>query len=889
MDDEKHILPAVKPPRIIVEHFDIASYKIDQAHGYVEADCQHCGATIKGQKNVTSNFIQHMRRRHSEAYDRFAASSQPRVKRPRLSNTPSKPVPAQTPTTPVLQPFTPPVRNPSSPVLARPELTLETALVSATYRAAVRTPCDPAARLSAITNCQLYIKREDLQVGSSPIFRAAYNYLAATPTSRAGVVASGPTALPLAAAAHKHSKPCFIYIPLTAPTALRRALDTFGAKFEATGDTLAETVATAQNRAKETNRTYVDLSGSLRPGFTDAVAGYATLALEILQQRPHADRVFLAGGNSPLFAGLSAVLQRLGRGVKLVGVTLRGESREEWSAYAAAVVEISHDEMCAGVKLLFEDCDNCLLEPYGAVSVAGAIRFARENKLNHERLVCIVSDSLRGFDALEMVTRRASKADGSRCLLCVRKAGEAATLAPLMRELRGTAGGRARLTGVRFGGTWPVLLGLACDDTTTAAAHVANLLSLGYRASDVTGSLHECDAELWQRDEGEWALFRVELTKNTASVVEFLAAERELPFRRVSFEDDGSATAKLVVGTKGADWHIEALETELMGKALSVERISPSIGGLSIMGCGVPVLEEGIPDLAPAEGAEGQGLVAAEGTELPVAYVETDGVEVGVAMVGTNEDPNGQVGQEVVERQEVTEGHEAQTMQEGQETAVVESGHTNLEGQEHEEQQTQEIQEDGNGIHDNGNANLQHNETQVGVVTHGNETTSGVEVRENQTIQATHGDGIQHKVEVQEGNTTQGVRVADNVADAGGTEGVETNVVMAEDGGDRGVHAANGIVANEGEGTIGNVGLDTEGVVIAEVDGSVVGGQVVMESVDEGDGGADGSLEAGAAARLDADLERVAQADAMVGSGEGEEAAVAAVAAVEAIHVPART
>ncbi len=42
----------LRPPRIITEHFDLGTYKVDSAHGYVEADCRHCSHTIKGQRNV---------------------------------------------------------------------------------------------------------------------------------------------------------------------------------------------------------------------------------------------------------------------------------------------------------------------------------------------------------------------------------------------------------------------------------------------------------------------------------------------------------------------------------------------------------------------------------------------------------------------------------------------------------------------------------------------------------------------------------------------------------------------------------------------------------------------------------------------------------------------
>lgn len=580
------VLPPVKPPRIICEHFDIATYKIDQAHGYVEADCQHCGATIKGQKNVTSNFIQHMRRRHPEAYVRFAASSTHRAKRPRLSS------PAKTPSIPPTPVPDPPRPRPDP--TPTPEITLEVALVSATFRAAVRTPCEHATLLSAATRCHLYIKREDKQIAGSPIFRAAYNYLAATPTSRAGVVTAGLSALPTACAAAQHAKPCHVLLPASPPPALLRLLAAQDAKVEIASHPLSEMACI---RAAELNRSYVELATSLVPGCAHAVAGYATLALELLQQCPHADRVFVAAGNALLFSGLSVVLQRLGRGVRLVGVLLQDAPvvSDDWRRFASDIVHVSRDEMCAAVKAIFDDCDT-IVEPMGALSVAGAVKFVQESKIAHERLLCVVDSPLRSFNALNMVTERCERADGSQCLLVVqqRDAGnEVLDLSALMKELSGTAGGRARVTCIRFSGTWPLILGLWCDETTTAAAHMANLTSLGYRASDITGAdVSDVDVALWQSEESEegkmWGVFQVELMENRDSVVNFLGCSGGEPrIRRVSFRYDGSGVARMIVGAQGAEWQLDNLESEMQAKAQFVKRIRGGIGGLSVVGCGV--------------------------------------------------------------------------------------------------------------------------------------------------------------------------------------------------------------------------------------------------------------------------------------------------------------
>lgn len=659
-------LPPVKPPRIIVEHFDIATYKIDHAHGYVEADCQHCGATIKGQKNVTSNFIQHMRRRHPEAYDSFAKSSGPRAKRPRLSpsssaSTPSTPAKVQPSSSAPLQPA--PVASsasatllqvpsaivpqPQAPVEStglrsalrpsrpapfqespgnasetqRAEMTMETALVSATYRGAVRTACDQAARLSAQTGCQFYVKREDTQVAGTPIFRASYNFLAATPTSRAGLVAAGAGALSVAAAAQKFTKPCLCIVSNGTPSSVLRQLTSYEAKYEIAGDTDQEACALAAKKAVDLSRTYVDLTGpNLAPGCAEAVAGYATIALELLQQRPHTNRVFMSGGNALLFSGVSAVLQRLGRGVKLIGVvhdtildeaSERGDDEadamgvrdiaEDWASFSDDVIRVGTSEMCAAVKLLFEDCSSTVLEPTGALAVAGALRYARVHKLSHERLAALVDSPLRDFDSLARISRRALQADGTRCTLCIQKRategttnGRDGSLMQLMHELSGMTHGTARITNLMFDGRWPLLIGFACSAATTVSTHVGNLASLGYDAVDVTGSdLLISEAWTWTREDEtadntvRWGVFRVQVLEKDNGVAKFLATERsDCAVGKLALSNVNGGVANLVIAAKGSEWQLETLEREMAVQAIRVRKVSAAAHGLRMIGCG---------------------------------------------------------------------------------------------------------------------------------------------------------------------------------------------------------------------------------------------------------------------------------------------------------------
>ncbi|CAN8071719.1 unnamed protein product [Agarophyton chilense] len=569
---EPRILPPVKPPRIIVEHFDVSTYKIDQEHGYVEAACRHCGATIKGQKNVTSNFIQHMRRRHADEYTKFSAGAQPRQKRPRLSNTPrSRGI----------------LNSPVAAVAPKPfqtaDVLLETAVVSATFRAAVRTPCELMNALSQRIACSLFIKREDMQKGGSSVFRAAYNHISNTPIAKSGVMCRGTDALPVAIAAQQHGKPCSVLVKKSPSIARRRQLTAAEAKVVYVPDDSIEVVHAL---AAEQNRTLVEVAADLRGGVDHAIAGYATLGLEVLQQCAHSHAIFVRAGNAPLFAALAAVLHRLGRGVKLVAVVMQGvRMNEDWRAFVNEVVHVSYADMCGAVKAVFDDCD-VMLQPEGAMAVAGALQYATGHSLMHERLLCLADRPLRDFAQMRRVADLAERVDGSQCFLQVSASMGDMSFEELIRAL-----GAVQVKRVRYVGEWPVLIGISCDGERSKDSVIASLAELGLSAKDVS----DCYAEdvnvvEWATvavDEGKSAtVFRVEIEESRDGVRKLLGKQRAgVELERVSYRYDGSELGTILFGVHGEEWQLAKLESELMGEALSVRRVRQSDnGGLRLLG-----------------------------------------------------------------------------------------------------------------------------------------------------------------------------------------------------------------------------------------------------------------------------------------------------------------
>ena len=76
---------------------------------------------------------------------------------------------------------------------------------------------------------------------------------------------------------------------------------------------------------------------------------------------------------------------------------------------------MSTDEICAAIKSGFNDT-RCVLEPAGALAVAGLVKYVRVNNVVNKTLVAVASGANMDFDRLRFVSERA---DSSEALLAV--------------------------------------------------------------------------------------------------------------------------------------------------------------------------------------------------------------------------------------------------------------------------------------------------------------------------------------------------------------------------------------------------------------------------------------------------------------------------------------
>ena len=184
----------------------------------------------------------------------------------------------------------------------------------------------------------------------------------------------------------------------------------------------------------------------------EVIAGQGTIGMEILRQhnKPiHA--IFCAIGGGGLLAGVAAYVKRLRPEIKVIGVeTYDADAMKQSLAagkrvrldsvglfadgtavkyvgeetfrlcqqYVDDIVLVDTDAICAAIKDVFEDTRS-ILEPSGALAIAGAKEYAKQHKLKDKTLVAVASGANTNFDRLRFVAERAEVGEQREAILAV--------------------------------------------------------------------------------------------------------------------------------------------------------------------------------------------------------------------------------------------------------------------------------------------------------------------------------------------------------------------------------------------------------------------------------------------------------------------------------------
>jgi threonine dehydratase len=210
---------------------------------------------------------------------------------------------------------------------------------------ALRTPLQQNLRLSERTGAEVWLKREDLQIGRSYKLRGAYNLIAQLDETakKAGVVcaSAGNHGQGLAYSCHMLDVHGRVYVPRTTPRQKRDRIAALGGsqvEVIVTGDTYDDAAAAALAEATQTGSTLV-------PAFDDprTVAGQGTVAVELVDQLGRAPDVLVVPvGGGGLIAGVTTWLAARHPGVRVVGVEPAGAASMAAALAAGKPVTLPH-------------------------------------------------------------------------------------------------------------------------------------------------------------------------------------------------------------------------------------------------------------------------------------------------------------------------------------------------------------------------------------------------------------------------------------------------------------------------------------------------------------------------------------------------------------------
>lgn len=385
------------------------------------------------------------------------------------------------------------------------------------YDVAIKTPLEHQPILSSRVGNQILLKREDMQPVFSFKLRGAYNKMAhlSSEALKQGVItaSAGNHAQGVALSAQKLGCRAVIVMPTTTPEIKVTAVRNRGAEVVLFGDSYSDAYLHALKLEKSEKLTFVHPYDD-----PDVIAGQGTIAMEILNEHPGPiDAIFCCVGGGGLISGIAAYVKQIRPEIKVVGVeaedadamvqSLKAGKRvmlEQVGLFAdgAAVKQVGeetfrlcqhyvdemmvvgNDAICAAIKDVFEDTRS-ILEPAGALAIAGVKEYISQNGLKGKTLVAIASGANMNFDRLRFIAERAEVGEKREAILAVTIPERAGAFKAFCRLL-----GNRNITEFNYRYSDPVnahiFVGVTIQDPSESAKLGAELQAHDLPALDLT-------------------------------------------------------------------------------------------------------------------------------------------------------------------------------------------------------------------------------------------------------------------------------------------------------------------------------------------------------------------------------------------------------------------
>ncbi len=187
----------------------------------------------------------------------------------------------------------------------------------------VNTTFSYAPRLSEQSGCEIYLKKENLQVTGAFKIRGAYNKIASLSEHERslGVIAAsaGNHAQGVAMAAQMFGINALIVMPESTPLTKINGVRYYGAEVILSGSNYDEAYAYAYEYGQKEGMVFV------HPFADEAVmAGQGTIALEMLNDIPDLDAIVIPVGGGGLISGMASCIKQLTPSIEVIGVSAQG-------------------------------------------------------------------------------------------------------------------------------------------------------------------------------------------------------------------------------------------------------------------------------------------------------------------------------------------------------------------------------------------------------------------------------------------------------------------------------------------------------------------------------------------------------------------------------------
>lgn len=307
-----------------------------------------------------------------------------------------------------------------------------------------RTPLTFNQSLSKKYECNVFLKREDLQVVRSYKLRGAYNMMSTLPVAELnkGVVcaSAGNHAQGFAYSCKKLNVKGVVFMPIITPKQKVNQTKMFGEDFieiKLVGDTYDDCAIAAKQFTEENKMTFI-------PPFDDhrIIEGQGTVGVEILEDQSDIDYLFVPVGGGGLSAGVGSYFKTYSPKTKIIGLEPEGAPSMSEALKAghpvildsierfvdgAAVKSVGHitfsickdvlDDMrlvpegkiCSTILKLYNE-EAIVVEPAGAMSIAALDDFA--SAIKGKNIVCIVSGSNNDIDRMQEIKERSLQYEG---------------------------------------------------------------------------------------------------------------------------------------------------------------------------------------------------------------------------------------------------------------------------------------------------------------------------------------------------------------------------------------------------------------------------------------------------------------------------------------------